>query len=86
MQRKETEMDSNTIGALIYFAVALVVAIISATIMRVKEVTWKFDIWDTLICVLFGIMWPIVIFIGVVYSISGFICDKFLKAKEGELR
>ena len=75
-------MDIITTITLIYAVMAFVVAIISATIMRVKGVTWKFDIWDALMCVLFGILWPITIFMGAVYSISGFIYDKFFKARK----
>ena len=75
-------MDINIIITLIYSGVAIVVAIISATIMRVKEITWKFDIGDALMCVLFGIIWPFTIIVGVVYLASDFIYDKFLKTRE----
>lgn len=73
-------MDDNTVGALIYFGVALVVAIISATIMRVKQENWeKFDLGDAFIGMLLGVVWPITIFGGVVYLASDFLYNKFSK-------
>jgi hypothetical protein len=76
-------MDSNTIGSLIYFGVALVVAIISATIMRVKREGWeKFDIGDAFTGMLIGVVWPITIVAGIVYLASGFLYSKFSKESE----
>lgn len=76
-------MDFNTIGALIYFGVAVVVAIISATIMRVKRDYWvKFDIGDAFLGMLFGVVWPLTIVSWVVYFVSDFLYGKFFKAKE----
>ena len=76
-------MDSNTIGSLIYFGVAIVVAIISATIMRAKQENWeKFDIGDAFLGMLLGVVWPITIFGGVVYFASGFLHNKFSKESE----
>ena len=65
-------MDSNTIGSLIYFGVALVVAIIFATIKRCNY--WSFDIGDVFLCVLLGVLWPLTLVGGVVYMVSGFLC------------
>lgn len=73
----------NTIiyaGPLIYAGIALVVAIMTATIVRVKGV--DFGILDSLICVLFGVIWPLTISIEIVYLASGFIYGRFFKAKE----
>ena len=76
-------MDSNTIGSLIYFGVALVVAIISATIMRVKKENWvRFDIGDAFLGMLFGVLWPLTIVAGIVYLASDFLCRK-INAKKG---
>ena len=76
-------MDSNTVGLLIYSGVAVVVAIISATIMRVKQDNWvRFDMGDAFICMLFGVLWPFTIVAGVVYFTSGFLCRK-INAKKG---
>lgn len=73
-------MDDNTVGSLIYFGVAIVVAVISATIMRVKQENWeKFDLGDAFIGMLLGVVWPITIFGGVVYLASGFLYNKFSK-------
>lgn len=73
-------MDDNTVVALIYFGVAIVVAVISATIMRVKQENWeKFDLGDAFIGMLLGVVWPITIFGGVVYLASGFLYNKFSK-------
>ena len=75
-------MDFNTIGALTYFGVAVVVAIVSATIMRVKEGNWQqFDIGDAFLCLLFGVVWPLTIVAGVVYLASDFLYCKLFKAK-----
>jgi len=76
-------MDSNTVGLLIYSGVAVVVAIISATIMRVKQENWvRFDIGDTFLCMLLGVVWPISVVAGIVYLTSGFLCRKII-AKKG---
>lgn len=73
-------MDSNTIGSLIYLGVAIVVAIISATAMRVK---WDhFDIGDAFISMLMGVLWPLTIVAGVVYLASDFLCRKIKAKKE----
>jgi uncharacterized PurR-regulated membrane protein YhhQ (DUF165 family) len=74
-------MDFNTIGALIYFGVAVVVAIISATIIRVSDRD-RFDIGDAFLAMLFGVVWPITIVSWVVYFASDFLYGKFFKAKE----
>ena len=73
-------MDSNTVGSLIYFGVAIVVSIISATIMRVKQENWEnFDIGEAFLCMLFGVLWPLTLVAGVVYLASDFLCSKFSK-------
>ena len=73
-------MNISTIGALIYIVVAVVVAIISATIIRAKMSNWdSFDIGDAFLCLLFGAWWPITIVAGVVYLASDFLCDKLFK-------
>ena len=76
-------MDINIIGSLIYSIVAIVVAIISATIMWVKNDYWvKFDIGDAFLGMLFGVMWPLTIVAVVVYLASDFLYSKLFKAKE----
>ena len=76
-------MDSNTIGTLIYSGVAIVVAIISATIMRVKkDKRFEFDMGDAFLGMFYGVWWPITLVVGVVYLASGFLYGKFFKAKE----
>ena len=76
-------MDINTIGSLIYSGVAIVVAIISATIIRVKEGNCpSFDIGDAFLGMLFGVIWPLTIVAWVVYLVSDFLYSKFYKAKE----
>ena len=73
-------MDDNTVGALIYFGVALVVAIISAITMRVKQENWeKFDIADAFIGMVLGVVWPLTIVASFVYLASGFLYNKFSK-------
>ena len=73
-------MDSNTIGILIYSGVAIVVAIISATIMRVKkDKRFGFDMGDAFLGMFYGVWWPITIVVGVVYLVSGFLYSKFYK-------
>ena len=73
-------MNSNTIGLLAYAIVAVIAAIISATIMRVKREGWdSFDIGDAFLCLLFGTWWPITIVAGIVYLASDFLCDKLFK-------
>ena len=74
-------MNINIIDILIYAIVAVVVAIISATIIRAK-MSNRFDIESTFISTLFGVVWPLTVFIGIVYSVSGFLYDKFFKVKE----
>ena len=76
-------MDSNTVGALIYFGVAIVVAVISATVMRTRQENWeKFDIGDAFLCMLLGVVWPLTIVAGVVYLASDFLYSKFSKQRE----
>ena len=76
-------MDSNTIGALTYAIVALVVAIISATLIRARDSNWKqFDIGDAFLGMLFGVVWPLTIVAVVVYLASDFLYRKLFKAKE----
>jgi len=76
-------MDGDTIITMIYAGMALVVAIISATIMRVKQDNWdRFSIGDAFLCMLLGWLWPFTIVAGIVYLASDFLYDKFLKAKE----
>lgn len=73
-------MDFNTIGALIYFGVAVVVAIISATSIRAKMSNWaRFDIGDAFLSMLFGVVWPFTIVAWVVYFASDFLYRKFFK-------
>ena len=75
-------MDFNTI-ALIYSSTAVVVAIISATIIRAKMSNWdKFDFGYALLSMLFGVVWPLTVVVGFVYLASGFLYDKFCKEKE----
>ena len=76
-------MDSNTVCLLIYSGVAIVVAIISATIMRVQQENWvRFDMGDMFPCMIFGVLWPLTIVSWVVYLASGFLCRKII-AKKG---
>jgi len=76
-------MDSNTIGLLIYLGVAIVVAIASATIMRVKQSDLdRFDIGDVFISMLLGVIWPITFVGGFVYLASDFLCRKINAKKE----
>ena len=76
-------MNINTIGLLTYVVVAVVVAIISATIMRVKQENWeKFDIGDAFIGMVLGVVWPLTIVASVVYLASGFLYNKFSKQRE----
>jgi chromate transport protein ChrA len=76
-------MDDNTVGALIYLGVAIVVSIISATIMRVKQENWeKFDIGDAFLGMILGVVWPLTIVACVVYLASGFLYNKFSKYRE----
>ena len=73
-------MNINAIGLLTYAIVAVVVAIISATIIRAKMSNWdRFDIGDAFLCLLFGAWWPITIVAGIVYLASDFLCDKLFK-------
>ena len=73
-------MNISTIGLLIYIVVAVIAAIISATIIRAKMSNWdSFDIGDAFLCLLFGAWWPITIVAGVVYLASDFLCDKLFK-------
>ena len=73
-------MDSNNIITLIYSGVAVVVAIISATIMRAKLSKWdRFSFWDAFIAMFFGVVWPITIVVEIVYLASDFLYSKFCK-------
>ena len=75
-------MNINAIGALIYIVVAVVVAIISATIIRAKMSNWdRFDIEDVFLSLVLGVWWPFTIVVGIVYFASDFLYDKFCKAK-----
>lgn len=76
-------MNINTIGALIYFGVAVVAAIISATIIWAKMSNWdSFDIGYAFLSLLFGVVWPITIVAGIVYLASDFLFCKIYKAKD----
>ena len=76
-------MDINTTILLIYAIVAVVVAIISATIMRANLSNWdRFDIESVFICLLLGGWWPFTIVVGIVYLASDFLYDRFYKTKE----
>ena len=82
-EERRTEMDSNTIGTLIYFGVAFVIAIISATIIRFNLSNWeRFNAIDVVISMLFGIVWPLTIVAWVVYLVSGLLYSKFFKKYE----
>jgi putative copper export protein len=73
-------MVINTTIILIHAIMALVVAIISATIMRAKLSNWdRFGIGDAFLAMLFGVVWPITIVVGIVYLVSDFIYGKFFK-------
>ena len=73
-------MNINAIGVLIYAIVAVIAAIISATIIRAKMSNWdSFDIGDAFLSLLFGAWWPITIVAGIVYLASDFLCDKLFK-------
>ena len=73
-------MNINTIGLLTYAVVAVIAAIISATIMRAKMSNWdSFDIGDAFPCLLFGAWWPITIVAGIVYMASDFLVCKIYK-------
>ena len=73
-------MNINAIGVLIYAIVAVIAAIISATIIRAKMSDWdSFDIGDAFLSLLFGAWWPITIVAGIVYLASDFLCDKLFK-------
>lgn len=77
-------MDNiNTIIALIYAIVAVMVAIISATIIRAKMSNWdRFDIEDALFSLVLGAWWPLTVVAWIVYLASDFLYNKFCKAKE----
>lgn len=63
-------MDSHIVVTLGYSVMPIVVAIISAIIMRVK---WeRFNSGELFLCILFGVLWPITLVGGVVYLASGF--------------
>ena len=78
-------MVINTTITLIYAIVALVVAIISATIisatiMRDKLSNWvRFNMEDAFLAMFFGVVWPITIVVGIVYLASDFLYGKFYK-------
>lgn len=73
-------MVINTTIILTYAGVALIVAIISATIMRTKLSNWdRFGIGDAFLAMVFGVVWPITIVVGIVYLASDFLYGKFCK-------
>lgn len=73
-------MVINTTITLIYAIVAIVVAIISATIMRANLSNWdRFGIGDAFLAMFFGVVWPITIVVGIVYLASDFLYGKFCK-------
>lgn len=73
-------MDVDSMAVLIYSIVAIVVAIISATIMRSKLSCWdRFGIYEVFGSMFFGVMWPITIVGWVVYLVSDFLYCKFYK-------
>ncbi len=69
----------------IYLIVAIVVAITSTTIMRVKlsKLEHRFDFLDAFIGTFFGVVWPFTIVVWVVHLISGFLYRKINSKKEG---
>ena len=72
-------MDVNSV-ILMYSIVAIVVAIISATIMRSKLSCWdRFNLYDVSCSMFLGVMWPITIVAWVVYLASDFLYGKFYK-------
>lgn len=76
-------MSIITIGVLTYVVVAVVAAIISATIIRAKMSNWDtFDIENAFLSLILGMMWPFAIIAGVVYLASDFLYSKFYKPKE----
>lgn len=76
-------MNINTIGLLAYAIVAVIAAIVSATIIRAKMSNWdRFDIEDVFLSLVLGVWWPFTIVAGIVYLASDFLYDKFCKAKE----
>ena len=76
-------MNINAIGVLIYAIVAVIAAIVSATIMRTKMSNWeRFDIEDVFLSLVLGVWWPFTIVVGIVYFVSDFLYNKFCKAKE----
>ena len=73
-------MNINTIVALTYAIVAVVVAIISATIIRAKMGNWdRFDIEDVFLSLVLGVWWPFTIVVGIVYLASDFLFCKIYK-------
>lgn len=73
-------MNINTIGLLTYVVVAVVVAIISATIIRAKMSNWdRFDIEDVFLSLVLGVWWPFTIVVGIVYLASDFLFCKIYK-------
>ena len=73
-------MVISTTIILIHAIMALVVAIISAAIMRANLSNWdRFGIGDAFLAMLFGVVWPITIVVGIVYLASDFIYGKFFK-------
>ena len=72
-------MVINTTIILIYAIMALVVAIISATIMRTKLSNWdRFSIGDAFLAMLFGMVWPITIVVWIVYLASDLLYNIFI--------
>ena len=72
-------MDVHSV-ILMYSIMAIVVAIISATIIRSKLTCWdRFGIYDVSGCMFLGVVWPLTIVAWVVYLVSDFLYCKFCK-------
>jgi len=67
---------------LTYSIVGLLVAIISATVMRVKACD-GYQLDHAFIGVLLGVVWPLTMVVGVVYLSSDFLYRKINAKKEG---
>ena len=73
-------MNIITIGVLTYAIVAVVAAIISATIIWANLNYWdNFDIEYAFLSLLCGMVWPFAIVAGIVYLASDFLYNKFCK-------
>ena len=73
-------MNINTIGLLTYAIVAVIAAIVSATIIRAKMSNWdRFDIEDVFLSLVLGVWWPFTIVVGIVYFASDFLFCKIYK-------